>query len=257
MMRDIDKAVQLYNMMANRCETNGLSPRQARVYREMAEFMQSCETAAEAAEKIKNSKYYLAPSAALIQDKLAALEKAARENEMPDVADIYRQKIAEIYADNNAMYESGHATTALNKKTPYLNTISAFANLYTAYLQYCTEHDDSRSELNKQLSELSMPSADFRTLAAMEKFRALIPCSDEGYKDFVEEMPALAEKGIDITQETNMMRTEFDKAWETISAQKNEIIATGQINLATVKNTRVMVISPETKTGTYTFEEVI
>ncbi|NLF80612.1 MAG: hypothetical protein GX572_05415, partial [Clostridia bacterium] len=102
-MRDIDKSLKLYGMMADRCEKSGYAPRQAQVYREMVIFMQDCATTAEAAAKIRSSKYFLAPGAALLQDKLAALAKASRENRMPDVADVYLKKIAEIDADVGAM----------------------------------------------------------------------------------------------------------------------------------------------------------
>ncbi|MCL1865467.1 MAG: hypothetical protein FWF73_06630 [Spirochaetes bacterium] len=264
-MKDIEKSIKLYEMMRDRCEKNGFSKRQAQVYREMVEFMRPCETAQEAADKIKNSKYYLLPTAALFQDRMEANLKAAEENEMPDVADVYRQKIDEIEKDINAMYVTGYERTAFNKKSLYLETIEAFCALYFDYFYYSVKQrkadffgsGDTKEDLKKGLNRLSKPSSDISFLAAKEKFRKLIPCTDKGYKNFVDEVVPMAEKGIDESEENKKVENEFKKAWDIIKAKKEEIIEIGKINLATIKYKEILVISPESKTGKYTFEEVM
>lgn len=260
-MRDIDKALKLYGMMADRFEKSGLAPRQARVYREMAEFMQDCETAAEAAEKIKNSEFFLAPSAALLQDKLAALERASRENGMPDVADVYRQKIEEIDAAVEAMYETGYEMTARNLKSPYIQTYEAFSNIYDCYVTLsCCSADDAvtiksaMQDLRESLGKLARPLSDFAGLAALPKFRDLIPATDAGYNRFVEAVPRLSAEGPDFAAEKRHVQEEFEKAAASLSSEKEAVMEAGRANREKVRRSQVLVIAPDSKSGAYSYE---
>ena len=266
-MSDIDKALTLYGMMADRCERSGFAPRQARVYREMTEFMRGCATAAEAAEKIKNSKYFLAPSAALLQDKLAAQEKAARENEMPDVADVYKKKIAEIDANPQAMYETGYERTAQNLKIPYYQTYEAFSEIYACYAQLCcvAVNDDIKirnttENLRAAMSRLQKPSSDFTTLASIARFRRLIPVNDERYALFVKTAPAINKNGPDYGPEKAAVQKEFETLREFISnsddAVIKEIIGTGTRLREKQRRTKVVVVPPDSKAGKYSFIEM-
>ena len=259
-MRDIDKALKLYGMMADRCEKSGFAPRQAQVYREMVEFMRGCETAEEASVKIRNSKYWLAPSAALMQDKFAAFEKASRENGMPDVAEVYQKKIAEIDADPQAMYETGYEQTAQNLKIPYIRTYEAFARIYECYLTLscCNAIDESRIEstrknLNESLAVLSKPSPDFAVLAAMDRFRELVPANDEGYARFVNAVPRLSANGPDFGAERKQIEEEFSEMVRMLSTEKGAVMEVGKRNMAKCKRSEVIVIPPDSKDGAYTY----
>ncbi|MGI5849504.1 MAG: hypothetical protein ACOX8Q_05505 [Christensenellales bacterium] len=265
-MGDIDKALKLYGMMADRCEKSGHAPRQTQVYREMVAFMQGCETAEEASAKIRNSKYFLAPSAALMQDKFAALEQASRENHMPDVADVYRKKIEEIDADIGAMYETGYEMTARNLKIPYIQTCEAFANIYNCYLTLSCRStlDDvaiqhAIKDLREAMGKLVKPSSNFTELAALTMFRALIPATDAGYARFVQAVPALHTNGPDFAAEKQRVQEEYDKVCGLISAEKETIICAGNESAEKIRRAQVMVVAPDSKSGSYTYmdEEVI
>ncbi|MGI6174760.1 MAG: hypothetical protein ACOYJC_01090 [Christensenellales bacterium] len=265
-MGGIHKALKLYGMMADRCEKSGYAPRQAQVYREMVSFMQDCETAEEAAAKIRSSKYFLAPGAALMQDKLAALEKASRENHMPDVADVYRKKIEEIDADIGAMYETGYEMTARNLKIPYIQTCEAFANIYNCYLTLsCISAanealiQSTRKDLNESMAKLVKPSPDFTELSALPMFRALIPATDAGYARFVRTVPVLHTNGPDFTDEKQRIQEEYDKTHPLLSAEKEVIVRAGNESAAKIRRAQVVVVSPDSKSGSYTYidEEVM
>lgn len=268
-MKEIDKALKLYTMMARRLEESGHAPRQARVYREMVEFMKDCETAAEAAEKIKNSPYYLAPGAALLQDKLAALERGARENDMDDVAEVYRKKIGEIDDDVQNMYVTGYEMTARNLKMPYIQTWEAFSTIYDCYvtLSCCSAADkvaikSALKDLREALGRLTKPSAEFAALAALPRFRRLIPATDEGYRGFVEAVPRLASQGSDFAAEERQIEAELAKTRTLLSsnpAEKEAVEESGRDNFAKVKRSQVLVLAPDSKDGRYTYsgEEVM
>jgi hypothetical protein len=265
-LRDIDKALKLYNMMAERCEKSGFAPRQAQIYREMAAFMQDCETAEDASAKIRSSKYFLAPSTALMQDKFAALEKASRENHMPDVADVYREKIEQIDADIGAMYETGYEMTARNLKIPYIQTCEAFSNIYNFYLTLsCVSVTNSAliqstmKDLGEAMGKLVKPSSDFTELSALPMFRALIPATDEGYARFVRAVPALYADGPDFAAEKQRVQQEYDEIGSLLSEKKETVIRAGNESAAKVRRAQVMVIAPDTKSGSYTYidEEVM
>lgn len=122
MMQDIDQAIELYKLMAKRCLDSGFAPYQGQVYTEMSDFMSDCTSAEEAMMKIKNSKYYLAPSVALMKDKLTALKNAALSHSMPIVADIYQHKLNEIDQNPAAIYETGYEKDAQNQKLGLVNS---------------------------------------------------------------------------------------------------------------------------------------
>ena len=261
-MKDIEKAINLYNMMAARCERTGYSPRQARVYREIAEFMKDCETADEAAVKIRNSKYFLAPSAALLQDKLAALEKASRESDMPDVADVYKKKIEEIDADPAAMYETGYDATVKNLKKAYFDTYNAFIGIFIAYFKlscYSVSDDaginSAIDSLKTNFAALSKPSSDFAQLAAMKKFRELLPITDAGYARFVKEAPILAANGPDYEAEKKAIEEELKELKTMLAAEKNAVAEAGKANAKKMKQSQAITVSPDYQTGSYTYIE--
>jgi len=248
-------------MMAARCERTGYSPRQARVYREMVDFMRDCETADEAAIKIRNSKYFLAPSAALLQDKLAALEKASRESDMPDVADVYRKKIEEIEADPAAMYETGYDATVKNLKKAYFDTYNAFVRIFIAYFKLSCYSVLNKTTpitmdaLRADFAALSKPDSDFARLAALEKFRSLIPVTDAGYARFVKEAPILAANGPDYEAEKKAIEEELKELKKLVNAEKEAVMEAGKANMQKMKQSQAIAVSPDSQTGSYTYIE--
>ena len=261
-MKDIEKAIKLYSLLAARCEQTGYSPRQAKVYREMVDFMQDCETADEAAVKIRNSKYFLAPSAALLQDKLAALEKASRESEMPEIADVYQKKIEEIDADPAAMYETGYDATVKNLKKAYFDTYNAFVQIFVAYFKlscYSITDDaginSATDALKTNFAALSKPSSDFAELAALEKFRTLIPVTNEAYARFVKEAPMLAANGPDYEAEKKAVEEELKELKKLYSSEKEAIVEAGKANAQKTKQSQVIAVPPDSQTGSYTYIE--
>lgn len=256
---NVTKAIALYEMMARRHAGSGHAPRQAQIYAAMAELMRDCETVQEAHEKIKHSKYYLAPGAALLQDKLDALLRASAENDMPDVATIYDEKIAKIDADVQAMYELGYERRAMNARIPYIETLEAFGTLYGHYLQLTcgntaddTAMNSARNDLNGALSKLSKPDADFSALAQREKFRQLVPVTDEGYEKFVE---GVIGGGADGSRVKERLDSEFAKTKAALRAEHKEIMETGRRSLANLRKSRVTVHAPDTKDGRYSYTD--
>lgn len=259
-MRDIDKALKLYTMMADRCEKNGFSPHQAKVYREMVEFMRGCETAEEASVKIKNSKYYLAPGAAVLQDNLSAMEKACREINMPEAADVYKKKIEEIDADPKAMYETGYERTAGNIKTQYMETYNAFMIIYVIYMESrCRNIMSYRRSivemLNEEFKKLSRPSSDFTVLAKLPKFRELIPANDLGYARFTEAIPKLAANEPDYTENRRWLDDTFKQMKEIIKPEREAIRETGKGNIARTMQSAAIAVPGDSKTSVYTYTD--
>ena len=261
-MKDIEKAIKLYGMMAARCEKTDYSPRQAKVYREMVDFMQDCATADEAMLKIRNSKYFLAPSAALMQDKLAATEKALRESDMPEIAEVYQKKIEEIEADPAAMYEAGYVATVKNLKKAYFDTYNAFMQIFVAYFQLscCNVFNDvaingSMHALKTNFATLSKPCSDFIQLAAMKNFRELIPVTDEAYARFVREAPLLAAKGPDYEAEKKSIAEEVKALEKLLTAEKKAVMEAGKANRQKMKRSRVIAVPPDSQTGAYTYRD--
>lgn len=248
--------------MAERFEKSGYAPHQTQIYREMVQFLGGCETAAEATLKLKESKYSLALGAALVQDKLAALAKAALENDMPEAAVVYQDKIAEIDADVTAMYETGYEQTAKNIKIQYIQTYEAFADVFDCYLTLSgsVAGDEvviqgALRDLNEALSRLVKPSADFTELAVLPRFRKLIPANDVGYSNFVRAVPLLQAKGPDFVAEMQQLKADFERTLPLIAPEQETLKNAAQVNLKKIKRSQVLVTPPIARSGGYVYSD--
>ncbi len=264
-MNDVEKSIALYTAIAERCEKNGLSNRQAAVYREMIDFMKDCDTVEAMSAKIKNSKYYTAPAVALILDRLDAHKKAAEEEEMPEIAEVYRKKMEEIKADVAAMYVTGYEVTARNYKAKYMSTLDAFGRIYRAYMAFVhamttdkTEKESALKDMREAMSNLTLPSDDFLTLARLPKFRKLIATTDVGYGRFVQAVPKILNGEMDLSDEAHQEEQIAEAEWKEISQNKAQILEMGKENLQRIRRAKVTVIAPENAKGQYRYvdEEV-
>lgn len=229
---DINKCIELYKMMAQRCENSGLAKNQAKVYYEMIDFIADCDSVEDSMSKIKNSKYYFAPSVALMQDKLNAWKSAAIENDMPEIVNEINKKLSKIELDNSEIYVAGYEQTIQKYKNEYINTMQAFASIFDSYLAYVsTAKDYNLSDLQKHIKNLKRPSNNFEDLYKLKKFRNLIPVNDEGYKIFVGDIKNYINCG---TLKSSVINDNFDIesntkiAWDEIKDLKKDIIEIGK-----------------------------
>ena len=259
-MSSMNKAVELYSLMAKRCEGSKVAPNQARVYREMIEFMKPFTTVEEAMVKIKDSKYYLAPSVAIVQDKIMAYLEVAKKNEMTELISVYEKKLQEIDNDNSSIYNSEYLVTAQNIKIKYTHTLEAFGAIYEAYgtLQCCVTNDEvminsALKDMKDAFFRLDLPSSDFVALSKLERFRNVILANDDEYSIFVQQAPKIVVDGFNRTSELETLVEESTCAWQTINDMKSTIIEVGSSNLSNVKQARTTVISPSDNTGVYSY----
>lgn len=227
-MDQLQKAIELYTLMAERCEKCGAAPNQARVYSEMIDFMSGMGSIEEATEAIKNSKYYLAPSEALVRDKIEAKMKAATEKDMAEVAKVYEDKLKAIDANPSEMYMPEFEQTALNIRGEYILSMQAFGEIYRAYTCYKIDGNETYvNEIKTNLGQLKRPSSDFVALSEIATFRDLLTCTDEGYREFVADMQRL------IAGDLSNIKHEYDgedieQAWNSIKDIKPDIQNAGK-----------------------------
>lgn len=264
-MKDIDKSRQLYAMIAERCEKGGFSDEQAKIYREMIDFMADCETMEQATEKFKGSPYYLAAGAALMVDKFSAYRRAAEENGMPEVAQVYEKRVAEIRAGQQAMYIAGCEQTAQNAKVPYLRTLESFGKLYNAYVLLsgaaCNDDvaiDSYLKEMNAAKAGLEKPSADPAELVKIPVFKSMLHTNDEGCRAFVEAVKSPEQLAANARAHKGEIEAEGKAEWEKVKAHKSEIMQAGAGHAAGTKRSLVTAVSPTDRNGKYSFidEEV-
>lgn len=260
-MTDMEKILTLYRMMAERLEKSGRGARQAKVYREMIEFMKDCTSGEEAMKKIRGSKYYLAPSVAATEDMLLALRDAAKDTGMTDLKAVYDEKLAEIAADETAIYTAEYTEKARREKEAYLGTMEAFCFLFEDWSTIRmgdpkdrTALDSSVRSVRTHLAALKKPSMDFRTLAEDPAFRALIPLTDESYRTFVRELPEMAAGTYAAPQKSAVSEETFDREWREIEAHMDEIENAGRDYVSRTRNASVRVTAPDTAEGKYTFD---
>lgn len=274
-MTDMEKVMALYTHMRDRLEMTGHAPYQTQVYSEMIEFLRDCKSAEEATEKIKNSEYYLAPSKAITQDTVLAFLDAAREDDMPDLAAVYQKKLEEIERDRNAMYDGSYQETAKWVKADYLWTMEAFAEIFSDWMQLKLADpgntaliDSVSRSIRENMKKLKKPSDNFAVLAGRERFRKLVPLSDEAYGTYVAEIMQFANMGKAITQafpeETQkkslfggaqQMTPEEEAIWNEVKIQMHDVRASGLKYLEKVHEASCTATAPADEYGNYTFSD--
>ena len=263
-MSDIKRARELYSKMADRFSQSGFAPRQARTYRELADFIKDCPSAQAAADKIKDSPYQLGLGAALLQDKLAALERASAEQGLEDVAAVYREKIEAISKDVQAMYETGYEARARSLKTPYLTTLEAFSDAFDSYLALAAANAaDAQAgpraleELKQALARLEKPSDDPRVLADLPPFRTLLPLGDPGCQRFIEEVTAVASLQASLEAEQAELTAEVQALQAALTGQEEALKQAGQATAALMGRANALALAPDHTGGCYSYQEEV
>ena len=230
-MSSLENSIKLYKLMRDRCAASGFCEHQAKVYAEMVDFIAACDSVEDSMQKIKNSKYYLAPSAALLKDKLEAEKKFATHHDMQDLADVYDAKIREIDEDVNNMYTNDYSSKAQTIKSNYVNSLTAFGNVFVAYVTYlCSGEDTHITDIKKQAGYIKYPASDFAEVAKLEIYQNLVPLNVDAYNKFVSDVCEILNGGnvesfADIANEDAFdVEAEFD----TLSSKKEELKAKGE-----------------------------
>ena len=241
-MASLEQSIELYKLMRDRCMASSLCKNQAQVYSEMVDFISSCDSVEDSMRKIKNSKYYLAPSVALMKDKLEAWKKAANENEMSELVDVYNKKIDEINNDDQEIYASGYEQSAFKIKSDYINTMQAFSNIFVSYISYlCSEEEKDKNDILNQAHNLIKPSTNFEELSKIQRFRNLVSLDDASYKKFVSDISSiLSGESIETFNDGN----DIDADLQEISDYKDQIIEVGKDSSWNVDYEKVKVTSP-------------
>jgi antitoxin component of RelBE/YafQ-DinJ toxin-antitoxin module len=262
MNNDIQKAIELYDLMSSRLERSKMAAHQSRVYREIGDLIRDCTTLEEVQEKIKGSRYYTAPTIALFKDRLAAQKKAADENGMPDLAAVYADKLREIEADESAVYKTGYEQKAADIWRRHGIKASAFVKIFNHYcamaaaIPFGTEIASDHLELVAAFEEMESVGADFATLAADPKFRSLVNAADGGYREFVREAPRFRSNAPDLSAEKEGVESELNAIWASIKANEQSIKAIGKRCRERTKRAQCIVIPPGSADGEYEYTDV-
>jgi len=251
-MSNINTAVQLYEMMAQRFEKTGWTPAQAAVYREMATFMKNeCATLEEATAKIRNSHLFDAPAVALMKDKIHAYIRAAKDDEIEGVEEVYRQKLAEIDRNPASIHDPAFFTTAHNIYIKYLGRLNAFINIYGNYL--CgVESDFKADNMNDAFKDLERYGGDFAQCAKRPEFRELVPISDEAYNNFVKNALFYHSNPPDDTKLWNEIKKQVDDVYDNVVAVCDERLRTWK-----EKCGACLITAPPDQNGDYKYTEII
>ncbi|MCR4611393.1 MAG: hypothetical protein K5644_05800 [Lachnospiraceae bacterium] len=259
-MSTINQVYELYDLMARRCRANKHSQHQAKMYAEIRDFIKDCSSVDESMVKIKNSKYYTAAAHALMLDKFDAYRQAARENKQQELEAIYDERYKEIEADYMKSFQTGYEkkVAAIEKKES--NIISAFTSAYNAYIELlCTSMDKVKiSQLQRDLKraydDITRVGETFEGVAANPFYRELIPANDTGFKEFIEQAPALMNERINTSSDEAEIQKEFDEEWKIISANKDKIISISEGEMSRAKLSAAVAVPPKDRRGKYTYE---
>ncbi len=264
-MTELEKSALLYTRMAERMEQNGFCDRQAAVYRESAAFVRRFSDENDAMEAMRASHLYLAPSLALLSDKLAAQARAAAENGMPEVERVLRAQLQKLQEDPGALHDSAYLAEAQAARACASALMEAFCRLYEHFfaIQTASPFDRHLQAAEAQkiadcLALFSRQGASFSALSKQPSYRALLPCSDGGFAAFCAfiESGNFAQSGA--AEAAGAIEQEAAAAWQAVLARKEDILAAGRAALAKAASAQAIALPPTDAGGGYRFigEEV-
>ncbi len=261
-MSDIPKALELYELMSSRMEQSNLAPYQARVYREMRELIQDSSTFEQAQERIQNSGYYCAPAIALIEDRITALKRAAEQNNMPDLANVYANKLSQIEADENTAYETGYEQKAVAIWRRNNIMINAFIRIFNQYCAIASAVADEnevasyRQDLVNAFMEIEAVGGNFTSLAANPTFRMLVCATGQEYHEFVKGAQIYRTSPPDISKEKAQSEAELNAIWGSAKANEQRIKSIGKQCKERTRRAQCIVIPPSNAEGKYEYTDV-
>jgi len=218
-MNDINTSKELYGLYVQRFGGCPRTPYQAEYYKKWLDLLNECASNEEAEEKSKQNGLYTAGAAAVAMDRVFANRQAAQEMGWTDVAEFCDDIIQKIKADQYYTFtHSGLWVDLQAKKDGWIRTIDGFQRLFADFIEFNDTKSDAQramSSMAEDLKMLSKPSADFATLAAMPKFRAMIDCSDEYYKEFTDTVcKAISTGSLDTIQwSTQSCQDQIEELW--------------------------------------------
>ena len=182
---------------------------------------------------------------------------------MPDVAQVYWEKIESIDADVSAMYETGYEVRARNLKQPYLETLEAFSAIYRAYLTLSglsaldsTGRESALKDLREALGRLRKPSAVFEELAWLPAFRRLVEADDAAYGLFVQAIPRLAAgEDPNLSEELEAIEIELRRTLAGLPALQDPIKRAGRANAGRIRRAQALAQAPPSRAGNYQFSQ--
>lgn len=257
-MSDTKITKELYGLYVQRFGNCPRTPYQAEYYKKWLDLLNECSSNEEAEEKSKQNGLYTGGAAAVAMDRVFANKQAAQELGWTDVAEYCDEIIGKIKAD--PYYTFTHSSLWIDlqaKKNGWIRTIEGFHRLFVDFMEY----DDARNDAQRALASiaedvkmLSKPSSDFATLAAMPKFRALIDCSDEYYREFTDTVSrAIATGNLDTIQwSAESCKDQIDELWnkkDTLTEECRHWYSQ-EVKKPTVR------LTPETSDGKYKLIEI-
>lgn len=252
-MSDTKTTKELYGLYVQRYGNCSKTPYQADYYKKWLDLLNSCSTNEEAEEKSKQNGLYTGGAAAVAMDRVYANKQAALDMGWNDVAEFCDEILKKIESDPYYTFtHSGLWGDLQAKKNGWIKTIESFHRLFIDFVEF----DDTRCEPERALSKikedlklLSKPSSDFATLAAMPQFRALIDCSDDYYKEFIDTIlrAASTEKLSILEWRADERKQEIEELWNNRDTLKD---VCSQWYSQEVQKPCLR-LSPETEDGNY------
>ncbi len=259
-MNKIERSQEYYQLLIDKFEKSGRSPRQKQVYEEIKALVGTCSSLEEIQAKMKEQGYYEKPGQALFLDKMASLRDAATANGFPEVAATYDQKYNEVAADHSQAFATGYeqeVSRHLNKRGQLVGCINELFQLYLQFLAR-TDYDNPaeiEQKVNKVAHEMNGYSSSLEACLNDSYYREHVGLSDAEYENFKAWAHDIKGGNAAAYYEPNVCDDEFNAIWSTIKGHKDRIKEIGKSEGARSKRKVYMALPPQEEGGDYRFVE--
>lgn len=255
-MNDVEKCLNMYEMMAERCRKTGMSSKQAEAYDTIRAFLSDCSSGEEMMEKLKNNpEVYQNVSKGVVLDKLFALKKAAEDNGYEELASIYNKRYLEVENDYNKAFVTGYEKEVNEFHRSHLEDIRCFVDTFVNYIEFKGAYPDEKhfNDMKSNFSFLLDKGHDFRELSKTDEFRRCILLKDIEYENYLNDVEKLVKIDFDNSTQMKKVQETFENAWSVLKEKEKTVKELGGKESAKCYRASFMVIPPKSEEGKYEF----
>lgn len=259
-MNEIQKTVEYYQLLIDKFQKTGLSPKQLQIYKEIRQLVEGCSSYEEIQSRMKNEGYYESPGQALYLDRMMAQKNAAKENGFVELEALYQSRYDEVKLDSSKMHDASYSSKAMSILARYATIMDTMFGIYTEYCYHnaANVYDDhaykgSLNNIREKHAFLKSMGTSFREVSDNSYYREHIDLSDSKYQLFLTTVESLLNKYGPDRSEVEPFEKTFKAVWGKLKDKKTEVQRIGKLEDARTKRSFYLVVPPPDKNGSYEF----
>lgn len=255
---EMQRIKQNYDLFVKRYTATPYTPRQADVYKRIRSFLDECDTADIATERMRKEGYNMETTCAVPADKVYACMCAAREFELDELAEACRKVYDEMVNDSSTAFQTGFYADLQKERDKVQRKMEIISACFTDFLAYdiYQSFDDKEEQYIRNADALQNAGISLSDILKKKAYRQCLSCDDAYMQRFINEYPAIAAAANSKkTNEAEMkaLQETLDAEWPKIKDRKDDLQKIYKSNTTDYKFSLTLSKAPDSSEGDYQY----